>query len=220
MDVLDEKLYCRGCGKKTNHISISKIKSEYFPRETIFSIVQCAGCDLNSYATFLNWTEKKIVHKYPEEPKVSRNLFPQFWSQVSNNIPENIKELYIQLIESYNNKHNILSALGIRTLIESICLNQNVDKGTLFTSKDQHKFNKKGLVVISTSLEGKIFGLYENRFIIWEHCLILQRIREIGNAATHELISPTSDELYSAIEIIEKLIENVYELQNHELLRK
>ncbi|AGK53171.1 DUF4145 domain-containing protein [Bacillus sp. 1NLA3E] len=217
MEELDRKLFCSACGRKTNHNILFQQQKEVRSFTIIYTLVKCAGCDHVSYASvhlYDNVVREIIV--YPEEPKVERNKFPKIWGIVRSNVPDNVKDLYNQIINSYNHEYNILCGLGLRTLIEAICLELKITKGYKYdiNGKPLTQDGKK------ESLEGKIFGLFEKQYIIWYHTLILQRIREIGNAATHELIVPTSDELYSAINIIEMLIENIYELKNHELLSR
>lgn len=221
MEELKEKVYCRSCNRRTNHNVLFQhpVKLEVVALDIIYinyyCIISCAGCDYVSYITIIsnNKGEREVI-VYPEEPKVERVHYQKIWSIINSDVPKNIKDLYIQIIESYNQNFDILCGIGLRTLIESICLELKITKGFKYdeTGNPITKDGKK------ESLEGKIFGLYEKKFITWYHALILQRIREIGNAATHELVKPTSDELYSAIDIVEKLIENIYELKNHDLL--
>ncbi|MFJ8245248.1 DUF4145 domain-containing protein [Peribacillus asahii] len=226
MEKLDRKLFCSACGHKTNHNILFQNKRELrIPNEStlklksltaVYTIVRCAGCDNVSYATIFIWDNAiKQIRVFPEEPKAVRSRYPKNWADLNKNIPSNIKDLYKQIIKSYNENFNILCGLGLRTIIEAICLELKITKGFKYdtNSKPLTQDGKK------ESLEGKIFGLYEQKHITWYHSLILQRIREIGNAATHELVTPTSDELYSAIDIVEKLIENIYELKDHELLK-
>ncbi|MGE6259207.1 DUF4145 domain-containing protein [Heyndrickxia sporothermodurans] len=90
----------------------------------------------------------------------------------------------------------------------------------MYEDKNVKKLSKKNLHILTNSLEGKIFGLYEQGFIIWEQTVILQKIRDIGNAAVHEIKEPKLSEFFSAIKIIEDVLNNVYELKVHKLYRK
>lgn len=215
MEIINDKVYCRSCNRLTNHILLYEHKKEYSHFNVWHCVISCAGCDKISFAKVIKNinNDSQDVELFPEEPKVDRNHYIKFYTEIDD-IPENIINLYQQIIKTYNQKHNIICALGLRTLIEAICNELNIKKG--------YKYDVNGNPLTNQgkkeSIEGKIFGLYENKYIIWFHTLILQRIREIGNLATHELITPTSDELYSAIEIIELLLESVYKLKNHELL--
>ena len=221
MELLNEKVFCTSCNRKTNHKIIHCHKVVYdlrtFGKFTgHYIIISCAGCDNISFAkTFQGEDNKRKITVYPEEPKVYISRHPQIWSQIESSVPVNIKELYNQVIYSYNQNHTILCALGLRTLIEAVCNELNIKKG--------YKHDTDGLPITSQgkkeSIEGRIYGLYEEKYIIWNQTIVLQRIREIGNAATHDLIIPTTDEINGAIAIVETLISNIFELKNHSLLK-
>lgn len=225
MKLLEEKVYCRKCKGIRNHFVVFQYPVEDYEENlniiTNHSTLQCAGCDAITYADVFQVApydeEDSIVHIniYPNPPEVSvpfNNKFLPF----GTSMPLNIHEIFEQLTYSYNKKHNILCAIGLRTLIEAICNELKISKG--------FKYDTKGTPLTDggkkESIEGKIYGLYENKHIIWYETLILQRIREIGNAAAHELITPTSEELFSAIGIIERLLDSIYHLKEHKLLKK
>lgn len=233
MAKLDGKVYCRSCNKNTNHNilhSHREIMNDYDLPEFIIdhSIIQCAGCDTFTYADIFSgdyvdeeiekhgYDYEKQVELYPEKPKVKDGISPKFDIQYFMNGPKNISSVYVELISSYNKGHNILCALGLRTLIEAVCNELNITKGYKYDA-DGNPLSSEGK---KESKEGQINGLFENQHINWYQTLILQRIREIGNAAAHELITPTSEELHSAIRIVESLIENIYLLKDHDLLKK
>ncbi|RBP95385.1 uncharacterized protein DUF4145 [Cytobacillus firmus] len=229
MEFLENKVFCRTCGKKTNHlittchyesIKISNVHEFLITH----AILKCAGCDTITYADIHhdphvdeqgNQKDLRIII-FPEEPKVSMRVTTKGDIIYSSEIPKNISEIYKQLVASYNRKHNLLCAIGLRTLIEAICNELKIIKGFKY-DENKNPLTQEGK---KESIEGKINGLYEKEYIIWYQTLILQRIREIGNAATHELVEPTSEELYSAIEVVENLLENIYNLKNHNLLKK
>ena len=62
------------------------------------------------------------------------------------------------------------------------------------------------------NLEGKINGLYEQGILTQKQSNILHELRFFGNRAVHELAVPSKDSLKMAMEILEQIIFNIYEL--------
>jgi hypothetical protein len=232
---LEEKVYCTNCRGKRNHNILSTYdgtdRSVDFQHQDLFHVVSCAGCEriafVNQYGDEEQWDVDESGERYwydtfnvyPEEPpKQELNIY-ELRGKHFINVPESIKSLYDQIIHVHNQGFLLLSTVGIRTLIEAICLDVGIKEGSLFEDKDNIKVNKKGENIVSTSLEGKIYGLYEQGMIIWEQTLILQKIRDIGNAAVHEIRTPKIKVFMSAVGIIEQLLTNVYDLKVHKLLK-
>ena len=236
MELLERKVYCIKCNRETNHFILltHKENSEYdadYQWELQRHIVKCAGCDETAFVEqfsnedsweYVNGEQvwKDVYLTFPEKPIITET--PRYWveKQSFNNIPESIDQLYLQVIDVYNKGYFLLAMIGIRTIIEAICLDVGIESGILRDEYKEIKLNKKNKPITSDSLEGKIFGLYEQGMIIWDQTLILQKIRDYGNAAVHEIKSPSITILKSAIQIVEQLLNNVYELKVHKLLKK
>nr|WP_240465408.1 DUF4145 domain-containing protein [Neobacillus thermocopriae] len=103
-------------------------------------------------------------------------------------VPENLNKLYKQTINAYNSQQNILCAAGLRTIIEGICNELNIKKGHIYNKDGSKKLNEKNKVIFTDNLAGRIFGLYENGYIIFTHALLLQKIKNIGNKAVHDIV--------------------------------
>lgn len=95
-------------------------------------------------------------------------------------------------------------AVGIRTILEGICKDKKIYKG-LVPDKDGKEHNRK-------SLEGKIYGLLQNGLISETQSSALHELRFLGNNAVHDLEEPSREELQSALDIIEHMIDDLYEL--------
>jgi len=174
-----------------------------------YQIIQCQGCDTISYRTLHNdiqqnqyadydepWTQ--VV--YPIRDVESLPLLPLL------NTPNNIKKIYRETIDAFNNNLNILCSAGLRSIIEGICVDRDV--------KDGEITNEKGEKRKSKHLDGKIEGLYSNGYLTKTNANILHELRFLGNEALHELTSPSDEELKIAIGIIEHTVENIYEIQH------
>ncbi|MFP3356747.1 DUF4145 domain-containing protein [Planococcus sp. SIMBA_143] len=243
---VDRKVFCKFCAGERNHKIIYTYKEnadmyevaddrEYFQWHAKYHIIKCAGCDtvafLRQYGDEDTWDiingEREwidIYTVYPEEPvKLSRDdpFFDYFKLEVKNYnyVPENIKRLYKQIVESYNNKHFILSTSGLRTLVEGICSQLGIKKGYMYDrqknvisiNEDKNKFK-------TDSLAGRIFGLYEKELILFTQALILQEIKDIGNSATHDIVVPDFEDIREIIIILEKVLYDIYEMKKHTLL--
>ena len=108
-----------------------------------------------------------------------------------NYLPSLFDHIYDEIINAYNNKCYILCSAGIRALVEGIC-------------------KEKG--IIDGNLDQKINKLHEKGFINIQHKDILHKLQFLGNDSVHELKIPTKKEIITAIDIIEHIIESLYEI--------
>lgn len=239
---LEQQVYCDGCKGKRNHkiIFTYEENAHYFDQDfqwhAQYHIVKCAGCDkvafVKQYGDEDTWEyvgEERvwvdIFTVYPEEPKeeISKGIW---WEghklevKTFNYAPITLINLYEQIIESYNNKHFILCTSGLRTLIEGICSQQGIKKGFIYDEEKNKLPNKDGVIAKSESLGGRIFGLYENDYITFLQAQILQKVKVIGNSAIHDIVVPKAVTIKEIIRILERIMDDVYELENHVLLKK
>jgi len=67
-------------------------------------------------------------------------------------------------------------------------------------------------IVRKDNLEGRIAGLQEKGLLTQSSAQTLHEHRYLGNSAVHELARPSEGELRLAIEIVEHVLEQLYEL--------
>jgi hypothetical protein len=240
MKRLEEKVYCSLCKQKTNHhiLYTHELISETtddFHWHAQYHIVQCMGCEnicfVQQYGDEDTWEYigghrewKDIFKVYPEEPvekSIEEKLFEKMFEvkkKEFKNAPEIIQNLYNQIADSLSMGHDILSAGGIRTLIEGICMELKINKGYLY-SKDGSKIpDDEGKIRKHESLGGRIFELYDKNLIVFNQALLLQKVVKYGNDAVHRMETPSYYTLKSIIDIMEKVMYDIYELENHSLL--
>ena len=112
------------------------------------------------------------------------------------------------MIYTYNNEIYSLCAAGLRSIIEGICAERNISDGEVeYTDKNGDKKKKR-----SKTLQGKISGLAEKGVLTKDNAEILHELRFLGNKALHELTTPQPEELQLGINIIEHILENIYDL--------
>lgn len=100
-----------------------------------------------------------------------------------------LSAIYEEIVISYNHGSLILCATGLRALLEGVCAEKNIVGQNLYS-----KINN-----LNTLLPGNIV---EN----------LHHFRFIGNEAVHNLTAPTLGELRLAIEVMEDVLNFLYDL--------
>lgn len=241
MESLGRKVFCDNCGNETNHGIIAKYEEKSNPLDDFqwfrnYYIVQCLGCDNKAFVSIYGdedcweydddgeriWTDVCTVHHEngsttyepsKEDLPPLKDYSPRTAIKFYN-VPTEIEKLYKQVVDVYNYDFLLLCSAGIRTLIEAVCRELSIGGGVLYTANGEKRLNKNRKEIESTSLEGKIFGLYEKGYIVWEQLKILQTIREIGNTAVHEITEPSRSDLKNSIIIIEKVLDLIYEVKN------
>lgn len=236
MEKLDSRVYCRTC-KNRNHHGIIKSHEESsnvpwdISYQHFYYIVQCLGCDTVSFVSeygdesmidldeFGDQRHFTDITVYPEEPRTEKNS--KYEPHVKSDLiktPEPIQMMYSQIVSAFNMQSYLLAAVGLRMLIEGICKDLSIQDGYLLDENGVKKTKKDSPdEVISKSLEGKINRLVEKGIVVQNQANILHQVREIGNASAHELQTPKRKTVILAIEILEKILEQIYELQNYEI---
>jgi len=204
---------CSECNRETWHLVLQSFydywQSDDHPEHfvdggTDYQIIECQGCRTISFRSE-GW--------FSEEDGTSIQLFPKRSSDTLTKkdfyeIPRQLRRIYYEVIESFNNDLLISCAAGLRAIIEGICSEKKIKNGEVeFTDgKGITKIDRK------SNLQGKIAGLAEKNILTKSNADILHEHRFLGNEALHELSQPSVTELRLAIEIIEHLLENIYEL--------
>jgi hypothetical protein len=239
MERLKEKVYCHSCRRKTNHGIIYEHTTYSKPSDPIqwqqrYGIIQCLGCDNVGFVVVYGDEEQWEIDEfgervwydtytvYPEEPKqIGSDLAS--WNNIEaryfEKVPDFISELYNQVVSVYNLKSNLLCAIGLRTIIEAICKDVNVQDGYIYNEDGSIK-EENGRQVRSSKLVGKINGLMEKQLITINQTDILHQVRELGNYAVHEIKNPTRSTLRKGIEVIEHILISIYEMDNLKVFAK
>ena len=200
---------CNKCEKEMNH----QILMDYCKRGTVvldsdydfrygkidytgnfsndYQIIKCSGCDTISYRSYIYFSE---YQNDIDDDGTREERYPTLLRRTEKELkhmPSSLIQIYEEVIMTYNNNCFILCAAGIRALLEGIC-------------------NNKGIT--ANVLRIKILNLREQGFISPQHENILHKLRFLGNDALHDLQTPTQKEVDSALDIIEHIIESLYEI--------
>ncbi|UFH55385.1 DUF4145 domain-containing protein [Spirosoma sp. KNUC1025] len=214
------KVLCSNCKNITKHRVLFSIKRNdkgdmgdgdwiYWCDEE--QIIECLGCENLSFRI-----EKSNSEDYDEEhnnivtelvyPKRSVETWPE---KVFSNVPYNLRRVYRETIDCFNNDLLTLCGAGLRDLVEGLCNENDIKFG-----EEEIIAKKTGLKNIKKQkdLRGKIIGLYQKGFLTKQSADVLHEHRFLGNESVHELYAPYKNDLIIAIKIIEHVLDNVYEI--------
>ena len=93
------------------------------------------------------------------------------------------------IVYSLKNNCYLLSGVGLRAVIEAVCIEQSIT---------------------GRNLEVKINNLVKNKLITEKDANRLHSIRFLGNDSVHEMDVPNEAKLRAAIEIVEHMLKNLY----------
>lgn len=177
--------------------------SENYGEITIFKsykILKCINCDSITYKNEIVNSEEvyQIGEEYDGTPIYEDNaqiqLYPirdeetAFSKEFEKILPKEIYLTYEEVIIALNNKMPLLTALGLRTLLEQIIkyFGKSDDLGVILTQFEEEGF-------ISTKQRG-----------------LLDEIRYLGNDAAHRADSKSRKELIIHLKVLENLIQQLF----------
>lgn len=199
------KSYCQRCNFETNHSILFKetyrsLENEGYDYQIEYLVVKCLGCDSISFRKefidiensfpdeYGDWNPDITITTYPKRNKVVKGL------QNTHALPEKIKSIYNEAINSYNADCPILTGVAFRAVIEAICIEENVT---------------------GNNLEKKINNLVRQKLITEKEAKRLHSVRFIGNDSVHEMKVPKENSLKIVLNIIEHLLNNIYLIDYH-----
>lgn len=222
------KVYCYLCKGETNHLVLQSVDLD--GSEVIgydeggdpaamhwtdnYQIIQCQGCDTITFQ-HIYWFSETVRQIGPDE--WGDGTFTQLYPKRSDktrvikyyyNAPNTLHRIYRETLECFNNDALTLCAAGLRAIIEGICADQKIQDGPVQITKPDGTIEEKR----KDNLEGKIAGLGEKGILTRNTAAILHEHRFLGNEAVHELRQPSPDELSLAIEIVEHILDSLYEM--------
>lgn len=194
-------IHCNSCNRSTEHLKVAEYSrcDSSEPDELGYTvdwqiswnIWECRGCkELLGEKIFIFSEDFDFNGK----PVVNREVFPPrdkefLKANEYNDIPEKLDKLYKEVIKSYNNFCDILCCMGLRALIEGICVDKGISGEVL---KD--KIDNASFIPIN---------IRKN----------LHSFRFLGNDAAHRLDIPKDRKnLILAINVIEDILNVSYEL--------
>lgn len=201
------KSYCSKCQTDTNqdilHKEIISYRDEYMCDES-YEIIKCRGCELISFRYEFVDIENAYYEANDElKPIVTTEVYPKTiknHKSISETyyMPKVIQKIYFETLSAIKDGSFILAGLGLRSTIEAICIDKNIKGNDL--SKRISNMAKQGLLSTSDSK-------------------LLHSIRFLGNDAAHEIKMPNEASVFTALRIVEHLINSIYILENEAKFR-
>jgi hypothetical protein len=213
------QVLCPQCARETRHTVIQSVDMDgreedgdwWYAWIAKYQVIECQGCQFVSFRSEQSNSED-------EEPEtghsiVTERVYPlrskntlvskEYW-----NLPYSIKRIHREVIDAFNAELFTLCAAGLRSIIEAICTEEGVNAGpvSVVLKDGTTRIDRK------KNLEGKIAGLHEKGILTKQSTDVLHELRFLGNDALHELSQPSREELALAIEIIEHMLDGIYEV--------
>lgn len=202
-----EKIICAKCLQPTNHTILCTYETRWdddaFCGGSTHDFMKCNGCETATYRhkSWFSEDPEPSYTFYPERPSAQADRTPKSFDHLAWGSP--VESAYRQTLAAFNQQLLLLAGAGVRFVIEGVCKERKI--------RDGNVTDKNGVTRRKNNLEGKINGLVEKDFIGAKQAAVLHQIRFLGNDAAHDLYQPTPEEVNLAIDIVEHLLEQVYE---------
>jgi len=202
VDAEVHKYFCNACQHKTRHVQRAVHEKSYHDPESdiqawcTWALWECLGCE-EVMATEC-WRNTEDLDPRTGEPEPSISFHPprpshQAIKKDYQSIPHRLDSIYAEVIQTFNTGSHILCAAGLRALLEAICVDREPS-----LAGPKIRLPQKIDALKSSVPEKIVQNLHGFRFL--------------GDRALHELETPKSRELALAIEVIEDVLNVVYEL--------
>ena len=163
--------------------------------KAVYQILECQGCKGVSFRE-VDSNSEDIEQVGPEEYRHTEFVrnFPQVdinFSQLDHQelLPNSVLEIYEETWASIISGQKIISAIGIRSLVEAVCKEKSAEGG---------------------NLKQKITDLKTKGLLTESGHDILHSLRIMGNRSAHEIEPSTKKELQVAMEAVEHLLNSVF----------
>ncbi len=194
------KIHGNKCTNQTRHEIVAEHRQDFedpfwgYSKLLQGQILRCCGCDNLSFRllehAFEFEEDKKIeeqIHPIREYKKRKKKFF-------TISIPTKIENLYKQTIEAQDNALHLLSAIGLRCLLEAIVVDR-------FSPTEY-----------SASIQSKIDAL--KKHFSQKVVDLLHELRFMGNKAAHEIEEPNGLDIHRALYVIEDIMTFFYGVED------
>ena len=192
-------IVCGECSRSTVHEILTDIASDdesYGGDIQVWQsylIVQCRGCLTLSFCKESTCSEDWDPQN-DNQLIVRRDLFP---GRIAGRpplgdvylLPWELQKIYVEARSAIMQGLPILSGIGIRAIVETVCNERGATGANLFQ---------------------KINSLVTLSLITQQEAAVLHDLRFMGNEAAHKVKAHKSDELNLAFDVVEHLLNTVY----------
>ncbi|GAA4339794.1 hypothetical protein GCM10023184_37150 [Flaviaesturariibacter amylovorans] len=160
-----------------------------------YMTLQCMGCDHVSFLVRHGFpqtnddAEERDYYdvSYPETKYFAHIRLLDGEERMA--LPRLLDDLYAQLEIAFQHEACTLAGIGLRLMVEAICLHQKVPGSTL---------------------KAKIDSLHSEGLISKNDLPILHNLRELGNISAHEIKGFPIDMLTHALEIVNHILKGIF----------
>lgn len=201
-----KKLHCNSCEKKTNHeYKFVHKRVEYEEDEDSQGLLMpiffetfeymlwvCLGCDtvVLEEAYMIDDVIESIQYKY-----YPRRTLNQRVAKPYRQLDPKITRVYKEIIAGYNEGLYLTCSIGLRALLERICVNEGITDDIAWTLTAKLKLLEERKQVLANVVD----ALYSFKFM--------------GDDAAHKLVAPKKQELDLALDILDDMLNILYELE-------
>lgn len=203
---------CGVCKRSTKHKILADIelvgKEEsddalLYGWDDEYQIVQCQGCEAVMFRLAHTNSEDLEHFAGPDGWEVEYTLFEDYYPNPESCraglsdghlLPEKLQRIYSETLSALNGNNPVLTGIGLRAIIETVCKDQAATGKTLYD---------------------KINNLVVKSVLTKEGAVILHKLRTLGNDAAHEVKPHSNVQLGLAFDVVEHLLQGVYTLPYH-----
>jgi hypothetical protein len=168
-----------------------------------YQIIQCQGCERIMFRlSHMNSEDREHIdgpNGLEEEYLTTENYYPnpeksRIALSDDHLLPEKLQRIYTETLGALNGTSPILTGIGLRAIIETVCKDQSASGNNLFS---------------------QINDLVKQNVLTKDGADILQKLRVLGNDAAHEVKPHSNVHLGLAFDVVEHLLQGVYILPYH-----
>lgn len=209
-DVIDAP--CSACRRTNKHKILADIELSgredaegmlLYGWDNNYQIIQCQGCETIMFRqTHMN-SEDMEHHAGPDGWDADYITFEDYYPNPEKSriglsddhlLPEELQRIYNETLRCLNGDSPVLTGIGIRAIIETVCKDQSATGGGLCA---------------------QINSLVEKGVLTRDGAEILHKLRILGNNAAHEVKPHSNVQLGLALDVVEHLLKGVYILPHH-----
>ena len=204
------QVLCATCKGERSHIVLASVDNsggvdvgdnDHYYWSNSYQIVRCQGCKLIAFRkTHENsedlepdrdgegWSAVVTTEVFPNPTAGRSPIQDEFY------LPSELRGIYLETIACLNASHAIVTGIGIRAIVETVC-------------------NEKKAA--GHDLASKINDLMKQGLLTKEGADILHKLRTLGNKSAHEVKPHSQKQLSLAMDVIDHLLVGVYVLPIH-----
>lgn len=195
---------CASCGHQSRNHRVLHEKVKHYEDEDgpplydeYHRLVECMGCETIKYviiALDCYSGEESDFKVYPDTPGNTQRRVAAIGNEITDDdgntlIPDSVWKMYKETIEALNVGIRTLAGGGLRAMVEAICLDNEIKDG---------------------NLQNKIDELAKQNLLTKAQAELLHEERYLGNAALHEMATPSYQDIEDGLGIVEGLINTIY----------